>query len=68
LLPEPGPDVRELSGPELLALHRELKTEGQSYIAVLEVVGISGWRATIRPLPKPLPIQIKQKNAHEKTT
>jgi hypothetical protein len=44
----------------LQALDRELKTKNQRYIAILEVAGISGWRATIRPLPKPLPIQSDQ--------
>jgi hypothetical protein len=52
LLPEPGPDVRELSGPELLALDAELRAEGRRFIAILEVVGISRWRATIRPIPQ----------------
>jgi hypothetical protein len=47
LLPEPGPEVIECSGGELLALDAQLKTEGRRFIAIAEVAGISGWRVTI---------------------
>jgi hypothetical protein len=44
-------------GGELLALDHELKIEGKRYISILQAVGISRWRATIKPLPKS-PLQL----------
>lgn len=46
----PTSEVRELSCGELIGLCERVKREGR-YIAILEVVKDSRWRAVIRRLP-----------------
>jgi hypothetical protein len=55
LLTQPGPEVVECAGAELLTLDARLKAEGKC-ILILKRVGVAGWRVTVAHLPDRQPL------------
>lgn len=51
---------------ECMALDAELKAEGRSYIAILERVGISGWRAAIQSIPQKPVVYYEKRNSNNR--